>query len=57
MTGAYYFRGISMKAISTTVVLALLGFAVPAYAADEFVDACMLGASAGTDMAKTCACM
>jgi len=51
-----------MKAISlalrcTTVCVALLGFGMTAHAADEFVDACMLGAAPGTDMAKTCACM
>ncbi len=46
-----------MKAISAILAVALLAFASSAQAADEFTDACMLGASPGTDMAKTCACM
>jgi hypothetical protein len=45
-----------MKRISAIVVAAFLAFAPSAHA-DEFVDACMLGASTGSDMAKTCACM
>jgi hypothetical protein len=51
-----------MKAISlvlpgAVLVAALLSFAAGAQAADEFIDACMLGSAPGTDMAKTCACM
>ena len=49
-----------MSAISivlrSAVSIAAIAFATTAYA-DAFTDACMLGASPGTDMAKTCACM
>src|SRR5215212_9851795 len=38
------------------VSIAMLAFATAAHA-DAFTDACMLGASPGTDMPKTCACM
>jgi hypothetical protein len=38
------------------VSIAVLASATAAHA-DAFTDACMLGASSGTDMAKTCACM
>lgn len=44
-----------MKVISVGVLL--LAFAASAYAADDFVDACMQSAPSGGDMAKTCACM
>ena len=48
-----------MKRISAIAAAAFLALVpvVPALAADEFTDACMLGASPGTDMGKTCACM
>ena len=42
-----------LPAIAIAAFLAL----VPQANADEFTDACMLGASPGTDMAATCACM
>jgi len=49
-----------MSAISivlrSAVSIAVLAVATAAHA-DAFTDACMLGASPGTDMAKTCACM
>jgi hypothetical protein len=50
-----------MQAISVilrcaTVSAALLAFAAPAFA-DEFMDACMAGSTAGTDMSQTCACI
>jgi hypothetical protein len=50
-----------MKAISivmhSALAAALIGFAAPAPAADDFVEACILSAPTGGDMAKTCACM
>ena len=50
-----------MKAISivmhSALAAALLGFAGAAYAADDFIDACIQSAPSGGDMAKTCACM
>ena len=49
-------KAISFVLHSTALAVALLGFGAAAQA-DEFTDACMLGAAAGTDMAKTCACM
>ena len=39
-----------------TISAALLVFASPAFA-DEFMDACMAGSTAGTDMNRTCACI
>jgi len=49
-----------MSAISivlrSAVSIAVLAVATAAHA-DAFTDACMLGASPGTDMAKTCDCM
>jgi hypothetical protein len=38
-------------------VVLLLVAATSAHAADDFVEACMLGSGSGNDMAKTCACM
>jgi hypothetical protein len=50
-----------MKASSVVVRSAALCAAALAFAsaahADAFTDACMLGASPGTDMPRTCACM
>jgi hypothetical protein len=50
-----------MKAVSVVLRCAAVSVAVLACAtaahADPFIDACMLGASPGTDMPKTCACM
>jgi hypothetical protein len=45
-----------MKTMSAIVAVTLLGLAATAWA-DDFTDACMLGASPGSDMPKTCACM
>jgi hypothetical protein len=50
-----------MKMVSVVLRCAAVSVAVLAFAtavqADAFTDACMLGASPGTDMPKTCACM
>ena len=42
---------------SVAIAAALLSLATGAQAADEFIEACMLGSSPATDMPKTCACM
>jgi hypothetical protein len=46
-----------MKHIPAMAVAALLALVPKVHAADPFIDACMLGASPGTDMPRTCACM
>ena len=50
-------KTISVLLYGTAIAAALLAFVAGAQAADEFIDACMLGASPATDMPKTCACM
>jgi len=50
-------KTISVLLRGTAMAAALLAFVAGAQAADEFIDACMLGASPATDMPKTCACM
>ena len=50
-------KALSVVSRGTAVAAALLCFVAGVRAADEFTDACMLGASPGTDMPKTCACM
>jgi hypothetical protein len=46
-----------MMRVPAIAMAACLAFVPPAYAADEFMDACMLGNSPGSDMPRICTCM